>query len=336
MAGPPPTDDAPDAADDDATPRRRSFLRGAGAAGAGFVAGTILGATTVDEAGSAPTTPDPSRTGLPVDRRVAEARNATWAGDAVRGCHRVIWDVATTEPVIALTFDDGPDPRFTPRVLDTLASAGQTATFFMLGAMVERHPDLARRVVAEGHEVGNHTWSHENLTFLEPDAVQSEIVRGAASIRAVLGIDTPWFRPPRGQLTGASLRFAAEANQDTCIWSASRQLREVGTPEAVAAAVLAQLRPGAVVDLHDSIGRGNFLPPTSLTRRDLLAKREVEMAALPLILAGAAEAGLRSVSLSELVAVAAAPGALSPAVPAQELPPGPTSAPTAPDASVGT
>jgi peptidoglycan-N-acetylglucosamine deacetylase len=337
MAGPlPPTDDVPAAPADDAEPRRRSFLRDAGVAGAGFVAGTILGATTVDDVRSAPVTPTAPQAGLPADRRAAEARNATWAGDAVRGCHRVIWDVATTEPVIALTFDDGPDPRFTPRVLDALAAAGATATFFMLGAMVERHPDLARRVVAEGHEVGNHTWSHENLTFLDPAAVQSEILRGAAAIRDVLGIDTPWFRPPRGQLTGASLRFAAEANQDTCIWSASRQLSEVGTPDAVAAAVLAQVRPGAVVDLHDSIGRGNFLPPSSRTRQDLLAKREVEMTALTLILQGVADAGLQSVAVSDLVAVAASPGALSPAVPAHLLPPGPTAEPTAPAGPVET
>jgi hypothetical protein len=94
--------------------------------------------------------------------------------------------------------------------------------------------------------------------------------------------------------------------------------------------VLAQVRPGAVVDLHDSIGRGNFLPPSSRTRQDLLAKREVEMTALPLILQGVADAGLQSVTVSDLMAVAASPGALSPAVPAHLLPPGPTAEPTAP------
>ncbi|MFZ4519817.1 MAG: polysaccharide deacetylase family protein [Microthrixaceae bacterium] len=342
----PDTASAPDAA----APARRSVLRGAAWAGAGVVVGGAAGAAAGYAVGNrseqvAGQLSEPleesafvrSHTftgvaaGTPAmtERALLESSDATWKGDGVRGAHRVVWDVQTTEPVVAVTFDDGPDPRFTPTVLGHLADAGVTATFFMMGVMLERHQDLGRQVVAAGHEVGNHTWSHMDMAFLVPAAIEEEIVRCKRALKDVLGSGTTFFRPPRGELSGVALRVLAQQNYDTFIWSASRELAAVGTPETIAAAVLKQVRPGAIIDLHDSVGRGNFLPPSSATRKSLLARREVEMAALPLILKGVQDAGLRFVGLSGLLEAGSNPGGLSPAIPGR-LPPGPTTVPPGP------
>jgi peptidoglycan/xylan/chitin deacetylase (PgdA/CDA1 family) len=257
-------------------PDRRRLLGLAGAGAAGVAAGAI-GATAVSAA--------VADEGTPTDADL-EARQATWTEDRPLGVRRVWWSVPTDQPLLSLTFDDGPDPLFTPRILDALAAAGARATFFVMGTMLERHPDLGRRIVEEGHEVGNHTWSHENLTFLDADGIRDQIERAQQAIIATVGVTPVWFRPPRGALPGAALRVASELGCDTAVWSVSRTLSQ---------------EPGAIVDLHDSIGRGNFMPPFSGLRDELAAKREVEVVALPDLLEAITAAGLSSVTLSELV-----------------------------------
>lgn len=269
--------------------RRLLGLAGTGVAGvaAGAIGATAVGAAVADE-------------GAPTDAEL-EARQATWTGDRPLGVRRVWWSVPTEQPLLALTFDDGPDPLFTPRILDALASAGARATFFVMGTMLERHPELGRRIVDEGHEVGNHTWSHENLTFLDADGIRDQIERAQQAITDTLGVTPVWFRPPRGALPGAALRVASELGCDTAVWSVSRTISQVGTPPEVLERLVDGLEPGAIVDLHDSIGRGNFMPPFSGLRDELAAKREVEVVALPELLAAIAGMGLSSVTLSELV-----------------------------------
>jgi peptidoglycan/xylan/chitin deacetylase (PgdA/CDA1 family) len=269
--------------------RRLLGLAGAGAAGvaAGAVGATAVSAAVADE-------------GTPTDADL-EARQAMWTEDRPLGVRRVWWSVPTEQPLLSLTFDDGPDPLFTPRILDALAAAGARATFFVMGTMLERHPDLGRRIVDEGHEVGNHTWSHENLTFLDADGIRDQIERAQQAIIATLGVTPVWFRPPRGALPGAALRVASELGCDTAVWSVSRTIGQVGTPQEVLEPLVDGLEPGAIVDLHDSIGRGNFMPPFSGLRDELAAKREVEVVALPDLLEAITAAGLSSVTLSELV-----------------------------------
>ena len=185
----------------------------------------------------------------------------------------MLWDVGTQKPYVALSFDDGPDPRWTPRVLDALRDAGFTATFFLMGYNVDHHRELAHRVLDEGHDIGNHTWSHQDLAFQDPASTREEIVGGHRAIKEILGVDTTWFRPPRGELSGAGLRILAEENYDTFLWSVSRNVPGVGTPEVVAQHIVERLRPGAIVDMHDSIGRGLFLPHRTASSRRSRPKR---------------------------------------------------------------
>ena len=91
--------------------------------------------------------------------------------------------VRTAEKLIALTFDDGPDPEWTPPVLDALARHGMRATFFVVGERAERHPELVARILAEGHETGSHSWDHPSLPELSPAAVAEQIARTRAVLR---------------------------------------------------------------------------------------------------------------------------------------------------------
>lgn len=95
------------------------------------------------------------------------------------GQQRLIWSVSTAEPLAALTFDDGPDPELTPRILEVLAEHGVRATFNLMGWNALRHPDLARAVVAAGHELGNHTWTHQDLAFQSARQTGRQLERAA-------------------------------------------------------------------------------------------------------------------------------------------------------------
>lgn len=219
-----------------------------------------------------------------------------------RGSHRVIWSVDTTEPWAALTFDDGPDPEFTPRILEILADHDVRATFMMMGYNVAQHADLARELVAAGHEVGNHTWTHLNL-LREPDHSQhEEILRGHETIEEVTGVVCSLFRPPRGQLTGPSLRQAALLGCDTVLWSVDRGAPGISTPDAVADFVETHFGAGDIIDLHDGLGRGTFHPDADFAETSR-QRREVEIDALPRILADAAERGLRVGRVADVLAV---------------------------------
>ncbi len=263
-------------------------------------------------------------------KQLIENTDAASPDDQLRGAHRLVWDIATSKPYVAITFDDGPDPRWTPKVLEALAAAGAKATFFMMGYNLTKHSDLAKEVVAAGHDLGNHTWSHQDLSFEDPPSARREIIECKAALKAVLDSDTTHFRPPRGELSGAALRTTAEQNYDTFLWSVSRNDAGVGNPKDVADHIVARLRPGAIIDVHDSIGRGLFLDQQDPIVKLLKAKRDVDVASIPQILEQGMAAGLQFVTLSELLATATNPGALSPALsPPAGAPTGPTDQPPA-------
>jgi peptidoglycan/xylan/chitin deacetylase (PgdA/CDA1 family) len=153
---------------------------------------------------------------------------------------------------VALTFDDGPDPEGTPAVLDALEQLGWTATFFMLGMQVARYPEVAAAVVAAGHEVAVHGFSHRNHLTRGPRDVHRDVARGAVEVMAATGVRPIWFRPPYGVLTLGSLLAARRAGLRPVLWSAWGRDWEPRSPVQVAGTVGQQLRPGGTVLLHDS------------------------------------------------------------------------------------
>lgn len=216
------------------------------------------------------------------------------------GSRRVIWSTQPVGPYAAITFDDGPDPEFTPRILAALTRAGVRASFFAMGWPAVRHPDLIRAIVDGGHEVGNHTWTHLDQTGLGSPEIHEQILRCKTELERLVRGPLIGFRPPRGELTGEALRTCAEVGYDTYMWSIERGPGGVSTPQAVTEHLVANLRPGDIIDLHDGIGRGTFSPSASFAKA-LAARREVEVQALPDVLRGIAAKGIMLTTVTDLV-----------------------------------
>jgi len=154
---------------------------------------------------------------------------------------------------VALTFDDGPDPASTPAFLDALDDLGWTATFFMLGSMVRRAPELAAQVVAAGHEVAVHGDQHRSHLWRSPRDVATDLQRATTTIVEATGRRPAWFRPPYGVLSAGSLVAARQLGLRTVLWTAwGRDWRAAATPATVVADVGRHLSPGGTVLLHDS------------------------------------------------------------------------------------
>ncbi|RBY75823.1 hypothetical protein DQ238_18955 [Geodermatophilus sp. TF02-6] len=276
---------------------RRGFLLGAAAGAAGAAAGAT-GARLLGE----------DEDGIRAGATAAERRFLETAGAAAEfsdvgrlGTHRIVWSLTTTQPLVALTFDDGPTPEYTPRILDALAAVGATATFNVTGYNAVQHADLLRQVVAAGHELGNHTWTHEDLSRLTPARTREQIVRCAEEVEQLVERRFTSFRPPRGELTGSALQICAELGYEVRLWSCTRGPGDSGDPREVARYVGSTPLAGDVVGLHDGIGRGTFAPRAAFAI-NLSARREVEVRALPEALARLGERGLSVVSVDRVQA----------------------------------
>lgn len=164
--------------------------------------------------------------------------------------------VRTCKRLVALTFDDGPDPRWTPAILRELARGGAQATFFTIGRRVDAHPRLARRIVRLGNEVGNHTLTHPRLLELTAAEVRREVVGGREALGRA-GLPRPtFFRPPRGAFDAEVTGVVAANNERTIGWDIplDRDLRgravKVGAERTAA-----RVRPGSIILAHDGGGR---------------------------------------------------------------------------------
>jgi peptidoglycan/xylan/chitin deacetylase (PgdA/CDA1 family) len=185
----------------------------------------------------------------------AAARTAPLIG-CVRPLRAALWPQLAgvgRHDHVALTFDDGPDPKGTPRILDELARLDIRATFFLLGSMTVRHPHVARMITDAGHEIGVHGTLHVNHQLRTPTDVRNDIAQAVDLITDVTGEQPVWFRPPYGALTWASLRAASDLDLRTVLWSTwGRDWRARATPESVSSDVARHLKGGATILLHDS------------------------------------------------------------------------------------
>ena len=202
----------------------------------------------------------------------------------------VVDRLATGEQFVALTFDDGPDPVFTPQILDVLEAHHARATFFVLGERARAHPDLIRRMHREGHSVGTHTYRHRlRFHFGTPAYVRREIEDAIEAVAAILPERPRLFRPPQGLRTPCFASGWRRTRGLTCVtWSVRGLDSRPTTAAAIVARIEKHLAPGAIVTLHDGTGLGGG------------TDREPTLAALTIILAACATRGLRCVALSEV------------------------------------
>jgi peptidoglycan/xylan/chitin deacetylase (PgdA/CDA1 family) len=154
---------------------------------------------------------------------------------------------------VAITFDDGPDPKATPPILDALDTLGWRATFFCLGSQVRRSPDLTRELVRRGHEVAAHGDSHRSHLRRPYTSTVPDLLQARDTIEEVAGVAVRWFRPPYGAVSAATLVAARRAGLRLVLWTTwGLDWQPRATGRTVAANVARTFRPGATVLLHDS------------------------------------------------------------------------------------
>lgn len=160
--------------------------------------------------------------------------------------------VNTSLPFIALTFDDGPHATNTPRLLDILKERNVKATFYVVATNVKRYPEIMRRIVAEGHEIGNHTVTHGNLTKMSPDEVRSELSRSREAIIATTGIAPRTMRPPYGAITADQKDWIRrEFGYPSILWSVDPEDWKKPGASVVTRRLVSGAAPGGILLVHD-------------------------------------------------------------------------------------
>ena len=167
----------------------------------------------------------------------------------------VITTASAQSRQLYLTFDDGPDPQHTPPLLDLLAAHAAKATFFVIGESAERYPGLLRRIVDEGHALGNHSWSHPRIERLPSHERRDELDRTDRLLRAVDGRDRHDFRPPRGAVSAGMLLDCMRHGRRIAYWSYdSLDYSQRPSSELIATMREHPVCPGDIVLMHDDSG----------------------------------------------------------------------------------
>ena len=249
-------------------PGRRGVLRAGLAGAAALAVGGGAGAGAVRYAG----------THLPPTARVAPR-----PAKPGRYATRVLFQGSSDRGEVCVTFDDGPDPRWTPLVLDILAELGAPATFFVLGEAVAAHPELVAREAEAGHEVAIHNWVHTDVYGVEVDELRDSVDRTITAIQDAGAPRPALWRPPYGRIDAPALMVAAERGLDILLWSEH-------TPTAqLAADVTGTAHAGSVILCHD----GRTQPSEELLRAMGESIAALQTRGLTLVTAGRLLAGDR-------------------------------------------
>ncbi|WP_416151205.1 polysaccharide deacetylase family protein [Salipaludibacillus sp. HK11] len=156
-----------------------------------------------------------------------------------------------TKNYIALTFDDGPDPLYTPQILDILKDKGVPATFFAIGEQVKKHPEIMQRIVKEGHAIGNHSFTHPEFPKIQSNEVRDEISNTQEVLSKTIGRKPDLFRPPYGALTRADEEFLHQVGFQTIMWSVDTLDWTGLSGDKIFQIVVNQIEPGGIVLQHN-------------------------------------------------------------------------------------
>ena len=214
---------------------------------------------------------------------------------------KVYFSGKTTEKIVALSFDDGPNEPYTSQVLDILNKNGIKATFFVVGKNVELYPETAKKLVASGNILGNHTYFHQANHALKFDS-DRDIELGQEAIVKVTGVKPHLYRPPHGKKSPWELRYIKGDSLVEVTWSdaanEAHRYFTVGKPRAeeVANAIIRKARPGKIIDMHDGYGTQH---------NDAKSDKSLTVQALPMIIEGLSKQGYRFVTIPELLKIPA-------------------------------
>ena len=162
-----------------------------------------------------------------------------------------VWDITTTEKVIALTFDDGPNPEATEKILNLLEEYKASATFFVIGENAEKYPELIRNIYENGHEIGNHTWSHERLIFKTPGLIRRELSSTDELLTDLGYEDVVHFRATYGRKLFILPYILSKSDRLNVLWSIDLKDWDNRSAEQMLEELEKQLKPGAIILLHD-------------------------------------------------------------------------------------
>ncbi|MEK3724396.1 polysaccharide deacetylase family protein [Paenibacillus sp. FSL H8-0034] len=188
--------------------------------------------------------------------------------------------------VVALTFDDGPDSKYTDQILNLLKKQNITATFFVIGEHAAAHKDVMKRIISAGHEIGNHSWSHSDLTKLDERQLEAEIDKTDEIIQSLTNQPTTLLRPPYGALSQQVVEYA-EKSHKIVNWSVDSRDWEGISTERILQNIKKEVKPGAIILQHSAGGKNGNLSNT--------------VQALPQIIAYLKEHGYQFVTVSNLI-----------------------------------
>lgn len=223
--------------------------------------------------------------------------------------------VRVNEPVIAITFDDGPHPTLTPQLLDMLKQRGIHATFFVIGSMAKEHPEILQRALREGHEIGNHSYTHPNLGKMSDDGVRRELTGTKDVITNAISRPVTLMRPPYGSITNVQKKLVhGDLGYKIILWDVDPLDWKDRNSASVSRRILEGTHKGSIILAHD------------------IHKTTVD--AMPTVLDGLLAKGFRFATVSELLAMELPPDPKAPRPPVAK--PRPTPPPGVPDKLTGT
>ncbi|HWD39655.1 MAG TPA: polysaccharide deacetylase family protein [Fimbriimonas sp.] len=199
---------------------------------------------------------------------------------AMRRRPDIIYRGNSEDKVVALTFDDGPHPEKAEELLNLLRQMNVKATFFVVGKMVERHPEIVRMEASEGHEIGNHSFSHVNLSKIPEEDVEVEYRACQDLLKQVIGHGARYCRPPGGQTTPAVMRAAANCAMSTAMWSDDPKDYANPGADVIQDRVLDHLSNGAIILLHEGVDETMRILPRLVTELRSEGYRFVTMSQL--------------------------------------------------------
>ncbi|HMM20004.1 MAG TPA: polysaccharide deacetylase family sporulation protein PdaB [Selenomonadales bacterium] len=172
--------------------------------------------------------------------------------DLVAGGPIAIAGTRTDQKVVALTFDHSWGNKFTPSILDTLKQNNIKVTFFIMGPWAQKYPEVAKRMVADGHEIASHGYRHENYGDMSPEWVREDIQKSHALIKEVTGVDPTLIRPPNGHYSQKSLKATDELGYKTIIWNVDSLDWKNPGRDVIIDRVMKRIKPGAIILMHAS------------------------------------------------------------------------------------
>src|SRR5437773_10640725 len=224
---------------------------------------------------------------IPAERTIAARDTEKVSRNAPAESSITFSSVHVDGPYIAITFDDGPSATLTPKLLDILAAHHIKATFFVIGENVAEHPDIVARAAREGHEIGNHSWSHPNFAKMSDQGVRSQLQRTDDAIKSATGMRPMLLRPPYGSITAREKRWIRdEFGYQIIFWDVDPYDWKRPGPAVVRNRILKETQPGSIVLSHD------IRPGTIEARPATLDALEVK--------------GFKFVTVSELIRMAVA------------------------------